>query len=89
MDNGSTTVVSTKGQVIIPKVVREHYRWEVGTRLMVEETPDGVLLRALPVFARTGLDAVVGRLAYSGPAKSLEDMDAAIQSEAQRHNDRD
>ena len=89
MDNRSTTVVSTKGQIIIPKIVRDHYQWEVGTRLVVEETPNGVLLRALPVFPRTGLEAVAGRLAYSGTAKSLEDMDAAINAEALWHHDRD
>ena len=40
-----TTVVSTKGQVILPKAIRQRRRWDAGTRLVVEDTPDGVLLR--------------------------------------------
>lgn len=86
MGNTPTTVISTKGQVILPKAVREHQQWGVGTRLSVEETADGVLLRALPVFARTELGAVAGRLAFAGPAKSVEEMDAAIAAEARRRN---
>lgn len=73
-----TTVMSTKGQVILPKAVRENRRWSPGTRLTVEETPDGVLLRAAPLFEPTTLDQVFGCLKYDGPPKSLEDMDVAI-----------
>ena len=32
-----TTVVSTQGSVILPKVVRQRRDWPAGTRLMVEE----------------------------------------------------
>src|SRR5436309_3010030 len=46
-----TTTVSTKGQVILPKAVRERRNWGAGTRLVVEDTPEGVLLKAAPVFA--------------------------------------
>lgn len=80
-----TTVISTKGQVILPKVVRDHQQWRVGTRLVVEETADGVLLRRVPAFARTELSAVAGRLAYVGAAKTVEEMDAAVVAEAKRH----
>ncbi len=48
-----TTRVSTKGQVILPKAVRQRRHWGPGTRLLVEETPDGVLLKAAPIFAPT------------------------------------
>jgi AbrB family looped-hinge helix DNA binding protein len=37
-----TTTVSTKGQVILPKAIRERRSWAAGTRLVVEETPEGV-----------------------------------------------
>ena len=35
------TTVSTKGQVILPKAIRRQRRWEAGTRLLVENTPEG------------------------------------------------
>jgi len=40
-----TTIVSTKGQVILPKAIRDQRHWGAGTRLIVEETADGVLLK--------------------------------------------
>ena len=38
-----TTTVSTKGQVILPKAVRQSLGWEAGTRLVVEA---GILAEA-------------------------------------------
>lgn len=78
MSTKPTTVMSTKGQVILPKTVRDSRRWSPGTRLTVEETPDGVLLKAAPLFEPTTPDQVFGCLKYDGPPKSLEEMDAAI-----------
>ncbi|WP_158742919.1 AbrB/MazE/SpoVT family DNA-binding domain-containing protein [Acidisphaera sp. L21] len=82
-----TTTVSTKGQVILPKAVRDRLHWDAGTRLVVEHTADGVLLRPLvDVFAPTRSEDVFGCLHYAGPAKSVEEMDAGVQQEVkQRH----
>lgn len=46
-----TTTVSTKGQVILSKGIRQRKRWDAGTRLTVEDTEDGALLKAAPLFA--------------------------------------
>lgn len=77
-----TTTVSTKGQVILPKAIRQQLHWDAGTKLVVENTKDGVLLKVAPHFATTDLDAVFGSLPFSGKAKSIKDMDAAIAAEA-------
>ncbi len=79
-----TTVVSTKGQVILPKAIRDLRRWPAGTRLTVEDTPDGVLLKPVPVFPETSVDALFGSLHHEGAALSVEDMNAAIAREAKR-----
>ncbi|HRO13417.1 AbrB/MazE/SpoVT family DNA-binding domain-containing protein [Amaricoccus sp.] len=84
-----TTTVSTKGQVILPKAIRERRDWDAGTRLLVEETPEGVLLRPAPAFAATRPEAVFGLLPHRGPPLSLEEMDAAVMAEARRRRDRD
>ena len=81
-----TTTVSTKGQVILPKAIRQARRWEAGTRLTVENTPEGVLLKPEPVFAETRLEDVFGCLAYRGAPKTLEEMDAGIRAEAKRRH---
>ncbi|MGV6876249.1 AbrB/MazE/SpoVT family DNA-binding domain-containing protein [Pseudochelatococcus sp. B33] len=83
------TIVSTKGQVILPKAIRQRRAWEAGTQLVVEETPEGVLLRPAPSFPETRPDEVFGSLAYKGEPKSIEDMDAAVLAEAKRRHARD
>ncbi len=87
--NPLTTTVSTKGQVVLPKTVREHRNWTSGTRLVVEDTPEGVLLRPVPAFPQTTSDEVFGMLPAQGPAKSTEEMDAAVLAEAARRHGRD
>jgi AbrB family looped-hinge helix DNA binding protein len=82
------TTVSIKGQVILPKAIRQRRLWEPGTRLMVEDTPEGVLLKAAPVFAPTRPVDVAGMLAYREPSKTLEEMDAAITAEVTRRRAR-
>jgi AbrB family looped-hinge helix DNA binding protein len=83
-----TTTVSTKGQVILPKVIRDQRHWPAGTELLVEDTPDGVLLKAKPAFAPTRPKDVFGSLSYEGPPKSIADMKAGIAAEAKRRHAR-
>jgi AbrB family looped-hinge helix DNA binding protein len=83
-----TTRVSTKGQVILPKAIREQRRWPAGTELIVENTPDGVLLKAEPAFAPTRPQDVFGSLRFKGAAKSIAEMNAGIAAEAKRRHAR-
>ena len=81
-----TTTVSTKGQVILPKAIRHALQWEAGTRLIVENKREGVLLKPLPAFEETRSNDVFASLAYRGAPKSLEDMEAGILAEARRRH---
>jgi AbrB family looped-hinge helix DNA binding protein len=83
-----TTIVSTKGQVILPKAVRQRLHWDAGTRLTVENTEDGVLLKAAPVFPPTQPEDVFGMLRWEGPPKTLEEMEEGIAREAKRRHAR-
>ncbi|HYA72891.1 MAG TPA: AbrB/MazE/SpoVT family DNA-binding domain-containing protein [Roseiarcus sp.] len=81
------TKVSTKGQVILPKAIRDKRKWTAGTELTVEETPDGVLLSAAPRFAPTKIEDVAGMLRRKGRISrviSIEEMDEAVMAEARR-----
>lgn len=82
------TTVSTKGQVILPKAIRQRREWDAGTRLIVEETPDGVLLKRAPAFESSEPKDVFGLLPFSGEPKSLEDMESAVLAEARRRHGR-
>lgn len=79
-----TTVISTKGQVILPKTIRDMRHWPAGTRLSVEDTPEGVLLKPVSLFPETDIDSIFGSLRYNGLPLSIEDMNAAVAQEAKR-----
>lgn len=83
------TTVSTKGQVILPSAIRKRREWDAGTRLLVEDTPEGVLLKSAPVFAATRPEDVFGSLPHRGRPKTLEEMDAGVLAEARRRHARD
>jgi len=42
---GETVCFSIKGQVVIPKRLREEFEIEAGTRAYVEVVPEGILLK--------------------------------------------
>jgi AbrB family looped-hinge helix DNA binding protein len=54
----ATTTVSSKGQVVIPRHLREKHRLTSGVRLQITETDEGLVLspirRALPSAAGSG-----------------------------------
>ncbi len=83
-----TTIVSTKGRVMLPKAIRDQRHWPAGTELVVEDTPEGVLLKAKPIFAPTRPSDVFGSLPHNGRAKSLADMQEGIAAEAKRRHAR-
>ena len=75
MSNTVKTTLSTKGQVVLPKPIRDALNLTNGSELVVEVHDGTVVMR--PV-RRTTVDDVVGMLQWNGEPKSLEDMDAAI-----------
>jgi len=86
-----TTRVSTKGQIVLPKSVRDSRSWGPGTELVVEETRDGVLLRASRRLPATTIEEVVGYL-RSGlkPRRkpvTIAQMNEAIAREVKRRHD--
>ncbi len=81
-----TARLSSKGQVILPKSLRDAHRWTVGTEFEVEDRPEGILLRPKKRFPATQLSEVIGCAGYTGSAKSLEEMEGAIaQGLSERH----
>lgn len=77
------TKVSAKGQVVIPKDVRDRLHWEAGTELEVVDGPAGVMLRARPPERKKlTVDEALTQLRrivkYDGPKITDEDAKAAI-----------
>ena len=81
-----TTLLSTKGQVVIPKELRDARHWHAGMSLMVELCPHGVLLRPATsqLFAPTSLDAVMGSVNRRGSALSPHAIEQALLADVKR-----
>lgn len=74
----NTTRLSEKGQVVIPKQVREAHGWEPGLEFIVEDTGDSIKLKPIKPFKKTTIEDVRGCLHYKGPRKSIREMEEAI-----------
>lgn len=74
-----TTKLSSKGQIIIPKWLRDIYRWEAGLEFVVIDTGEGILLRPSRPFEPTTLDEVTGSLPNGGRSRTIEEMAADLQ----------
>jgi len=81
-----TITISPKGQLILPDDIRQGRKWVAGTELLVEETPQGVLLKSTSTFAKTRPEDVFGMLPYKGRPKTLDEMDAGVFAEAKRRH---
>jgi AbrB family looped-hinge helix DNA binding protein len=82
------TKMSAKGQVVIPKAVRDRLRWKEGASLEVVETGSGVLLRPSGA-ARERITIEEFRRRHPprpGPKLTLEQMDEAVLKEAARRH---
>ena len=83
-----TTRLSTKGQLILPKSVRDAKAWKAGMEFTVEATKEGVLLRPKRLFKPTRVEDVFGCLQYTGKPKTLAEMDQGIVDEVKRRHAR-
>jgi AbrB family looped-hinge helix DNA binding protein len=73
---------STKGQIVIPKDVRDRYRFVDGQIVDVIETADGVLLKRPSTTKAANLDEALARIRaavrYTGPRIDEKDWQAGI-----------
>jgi len=75
----SATRVTSKGQVVIPKPVREQLRWATGTQLAVEIMGDGAVRLTL-LEAEDSINTLYGSL-KDLPRDPLADLEAEHQAE--------
>jgi AbrB family looped-hinge helix DNA binding protein len=79
------TTLSAKGQVVIPKDVRDRLGLKPGQKLDVSESGGAIVLRAAPTRPTLTMEEAVARLReiihYDGPPVSIEEMNATIDEE--------
>ena len=84
------TRVSDKGQVVVPKALRDLKGWCSGTDLEAVDVAEGVLLRPRPTKKGLSVDEAVARLrklyVHQGPPVALTEMkEAAAEEAAERY----
>ncbi len=76
------TRLSAKGQIVIPKDVRDRLRWDQGQPLDIIETPDGVLLKRPIQKKSLTVDQALAKIRtiikYDGPPVTIEEMNESI-----------
>lgn len=82
------TRLSSKGQIILPKAIRDSQAWEPGMEFTVEPTENGVLLRPASQFPHTEMDDVAGSLASKRKPATADQMRQAVAREARQRHDR-
>lgn len=80
--------ISSKGQLVLPKAVRDAHSLVPGSEVDIESVGDAIVLRPRVTKRRNErtytLDEVAGMLKYDGPPVSIRDMDRAIEEEFRR-----
>ncbi|MGA3055390.1 MAG: AbrB/MazE/SpoVT family DNA-binding domain-containing protein [Candidatus Korobacteraceae bacterium] len=79
-----TTKLSTKGRVVLPKSLLAARRWKPGTEFVVQERDGGILLTPKSATRSRTWASLIGCAGYSGPRKSLKQMEEAVAAEARR-----
>lgn len=80
-----TVKLSSKGQFILPKAIRDRHHWETGTEFIIIDRGEELVIKPARVFPVTELESPENPSVYCGKALSLEDMDRAVLAEASRH----
>jgi AbrB family looped-hinge helix DNA binding protein len=79
-----TTRLSSKGQIIIPKAIRDSHCWQPGTEFVIEASAVGIVLKPRKLFPPTRLEEGLGCAGYQGRTKTLEEMDEGIATDLRR-----
>ena len=78
--------MSSKGQIVVPKSVRDELGWSAGAKIEMVVRPGGVMLRSLPErpgsTAEEALARIWARSPYHGPTITDADMQQAVRDVA-------
>lgn len=76
------SVLSSKGQIVIPQKIRKSHGWRTGMRFSLTEEGNALVMRPVTGRATLTVEEIIGCAGYTGPRVSLEEMEAAILKEA-------
>lgn len=78
-------VLSSKGQFVIPKTIRQAHGWNSGDKFIVIEQSNGILLKPATPYSQLTIDDIIGCASYHGKKKTLTEMNVGIAKGAKKH----
>ena len=69
------TVISTKGQIVIPKRLRDQWGLASGSRVNIESTSTGIQITPMAERNAKAVLKGLGLAGYKGKTIAIEDMD--------------
>ena len=74
----ATITLSSKGQIVIPKEIRDQLHWHAGTQITLLAGASGVTLKAVPKKTGRRLEDLIGMLKHERPPLSTEELCAPV-----------
>lgn len=68
----ATIKLSSKGQIVIPKEIRDELHWQAGTQLTLVSSVSGITLKTAPKKTKGNLGDLIGMLQHDGPPIPVE-----------------
>jgi AbrB family looped-hinge helix DNA binding protein len=78
----ATITLSSKGQIVIPKEIRDELHWDAGTQLTLVSGASGVTIKATPKKTGRRLEDLIGMLKHDGPPISTDDLCRPVDNSA-------
>jgi AbrB family looped-hinge helix DNA binding protein len=80
--------ISSKGQLVLPKAIRDAYGLGAGSEVDIETAGDAIVLKPRKRRPQGGraytVDDVAGMLKYDGPPVAIEDMNRLVEEDFRR-----
>ena len=80
-----TVKLSSKGQFIIPKAIRDRNHWKAGTEFVIIDRGAELVIKPVRHFPLTELEPLDTKRVYRGRPLSQEEMEKAVMVEAGKH----
>ena len=80
-----TVKLSSKGQFVLPKAIRDRHHWDAGTEFLIIDRGTELEIKPTTLFPPTELESPDTQAVYRGKPLSLEEMDQAVMAEAGKH----
>ncbi len=80
-----TVKLSSKGQFILPKAIRDRHHWDAGTEFVIIDRGSELVIKPTRIFPPSELEPPDAPSVYRGRPLTLEEMDQAVSAEAGKH----